>query len=165
MSAVLKAVRDRCRIDGVHWIWRQSVNNGVPHMWWDGRSQKVRRLVAEAREGSPIPAGLCVSHHCTHRHCVAPRCLRINSRAEAHARASARGAFKRSPARHLLAARTMRAKSKLSQDAVRRIRQSTESIYRVAEAEGISPSYVARLRKNEFRREIASPLDGLGARA
>lgn len=164
LHPALKAVRDRCHIEGVHWIWRQSINNGIPHFWWDGRSQKVRRVVAEAREGQAIPTGMCVSNHCTHRYCVAPHCLRINTRAEAQARARARGAFKRSPARFLRAAQTMRAKSKLSQEAVRRIRASTESIYRIAEAEGISPSYAAKIRNGQCRRELASPLGGLGAR-
>jgi hypothetical protein len=115
------------------WIWQRSrFGNGYPQAWKDKRPYPAHRLYYELHVG-PIPPGLDLDHLCRTPLCVNPAHLepvtrRVNAR---------RGA-----------------RTKLTPETVRQIREASGTIAEIAQRFGLHPSYAGRVRRGEVWADV-----------
>lgn len=167
MKPSLTRIQSRCTMSGQHWLWRGAVSgDAVPFMWHQGRVVPVRRLVLEARDGqAPAPDTKAIAD-CEHTNCVSPHCTKGVTHAENCVRAASRRPDTLTALRSQRVAIARRSSSRISDAAVRRMRESTEPATVVAAREGVSGSFVLLVRKGLRRRELQPIMwAGLGARA
>lgn len=159
---LLTAIRERCAVDGQHWIWRLAVNSsGMPTMHHDGKGCMVRRLVLQARYGRAPANTIIAVATCDHALCVSPHCVDGVSLANARRLAAQRGAYQGNVLRHLRATMTARARSRFDEVAVARMRDASEPAAVVAAEIGAHPSYVHYVRRGMCRRDLTTPWTGL----
>jgi hypothetical protein len=89
-------IREHCDRTVSCWLWRRALSTGVPTMLWHGRQQGVRRLLWEAEHG-PIPKGMFASTSCGIERCVRREHIRLKTKRELVARASAQRKGHRPP--------------------------------------------------------------------
>ena len=148
----------RCTEDGDCLIWDGATNARGPVLTHKQVQYSLRRLVWEDKFKKPFPADRLASVSCGHKACLAHVVARTRAIVNSLS-AKQFGALK-----GRAAALAVRAKSKLSQEAVRAIRIDERRAEEVAAEHGITAAYVYMLRRGEFRRDYSSPFAGLGAR-
>lgn len=138
ISAVVRKRPDgKCR----DWPWLVN-NKGYATITWEGRQAKVGHLVLEL-SGRPRPEGAMQLHSCDNPRCVAPWHLRWGTAQENVADAIARGRARWSRGEG-------HGNAKLTDEAVREIRASSEP-YRVLAARcGVHIKTIARVRSRKI---------------
>lgn len=159
----LDDIKARCEEIGECWIWQKTLLRGkVPVMKIAGKTVYPRRAVWQLHNGKEIPSSMVVTHRksCGDPLCCNPDHLTLISRKALVQRTGAEGKFSTARIKAKIAA-TKRKKSKLSQEAVREIIASDDSIPTLAKKHGITEAYGYMIRRGLFRREIGSPFSGL----
>lgn len=152
----LDDIKDRCVEEGECWLWKGALSGGKwPCIWHEGKTVPVRRVVWTLHKGKTIPANVCITPKCDNDLCVCPGCL--------VGRVGRRAARPATMQRRIRMATSLRAKSRISDEAVMDIRTSGEPLAVLAERHGISYSYADQLRRGVRRRDFSSPFAGLGA--
>ena len=157
----LATLREHCVIDGKCWLWANV--KGRPLVGHDGKIVPARRLARELKDKQPIPEGMLALAKCGNRHCISPACSYIGTPHNRTRDEVARGSYNRPMAR-IKAAKTRNAKSHITDDMVRAVRNTTGTCKAIAEQLGISKPYVSQLRHNQKRVDRSNPFAGLGAR-
>lgn len=164
MNDKLKIIKSRCKEDGECWIWTGATDDrGRPTMHYKGKTMAVRRVVRMLTDGKDIPTGMQVPCECGRTGCVSPECSSVTTPKQRAVMAASRGAFNR-PDAMLKSMMTTRARSHITEEMVRRIRDADGPAWRVADAEGVSLSHAKSIRAHRARRDYSSPFAGLGAR-
>lgn len=159
-------IRLRCREDEDTGclLWRQAVNHsGSPvaaKVLTDGKKTTVqlRRQVWEHRHG-PVPEGMLVTFSCKHARCL--HHLELVTKAEV-----IRRKWTKTDARAKQIAgmtKAGRERSALDMEKAREIRNSDETLKKIAARLGISVSLASLVRRGVRWKEPANPFAGLGA--
>jgi hypothetical protein len=146
---------DRCRVVDGCWHWADGRDgNGRPSLWLPalGRRVTLGTAICVLRTGKPPAKG--VVWHCT---CDTPNCAN-----PAHRKAGTRSSqmlaagIQRDAVTRARIAAGKRARSNLTDDAVRAIRASGETLHVLAARHGITPSYASQIRRGQRRREFCA---------
>lgn len=152
---------ERVRQDGECLVWTGYSHQGQPKAKMGGRNMppfNVRRAVWHAA-GQPLRKGHMI--RCT---CDTPNCVALEHLVQVRWGTPMVG-VKRDPLAVARYAATVRASSKITDEAVAEIRESDKSPKELAEEHGCSQQYIHMIRAGQFRRPLAaSPFTGLGAR-
>jgi hypothetical protein len=161
---IIDTLRDRIAEDGDCLRWTGACSNGHPSMHIKGGSALVRRVLWEERHG-PIPRGKIV--RCT---CNTPKCVNLAhcrlTTTQALARRLGAAGFLGGPVRAAKYAAKYRAseRARITQEAVRAIRDSKDRSTHLAALYGVHVSTVERIKNGTARREYSSNVwAGLGA--
>lgn len=120
-------VRD-CGYISPCWVWLRSINSkGYGSLRIDGRNTTAHRIYYERTVG-PVPDGLDLDHLCRNRACCNPEHLEPVSRAENVQRG---------------------ASTRLTPQAVREIRASTETQTVLADRYGVGQTMISKIRRRE----------------
>lgn len=172
---LLAEIRDRCRIEGSHWLWMGATSAGGPNVWapdftrdpeGSKRNQRGPRAVWHIKTGKPIPAGFRVFKTCTEPLCVNPAHLECIPTAEWGRRLREEGTWKgdlRIIARNR---KTARGRTAMTPQKAQVILASPDKGHRALGRElGVHHQAVARVRSGEFTSlmPVASIFSGLGA--
>lgn len=140
--------------------WTDAIHSVHKAPVFTRRDRKVyARREAALLSGRQI-AGRCVTSTCKNPLCINPDHLRVVSRSVIQRRTAASGAFSGLNIKVKVAA-AKRATSKLSQDDVREIRRSCESVAEKAHRFGISQTYVYMILNNQSRIDYVTPFLGI----
>jgi hypothetical protein len=160
----LEIIESLCEKDGPCWFWTGAMDDrGRPTMRFKGKTVAVRRVVRMLTDDKDIPPGMQVPCSCGHTSCVSPDCSSVATPKKRAQMAASRGAFNR-PDALLKSTLTRRARSHITEDKIRRIRNAEGPSWKVAEAEGVSLSHTKNIRANRARKDYSNPFAGLGAR-
>ena len=113
--------------------------------------------------GNLLLPGQCVSSTCGDPHCVVH--LAQASKGDVIRRAAAKGAYS-CVAKASKIAKTMRARSRFSDEVIQAVRDGEGPVWKLAEQYGMSRSYAKEIRSGKSRRTLmgANPWAGMGAR-
>jgi hypothetical protein len=127
------------------WLWTGTLHrDGYGQISIGGKVHRAHRLAYEVVAG-PVPDGLGVLHRCDVRCCVNPDHLYAGTPAENSADAVRRGRVTRG---------TLSPHAKLTDDDVRTIRSSTQSIADIAQRFGVSTPVVRKIRNGSQWRHV-----------
>ena len=162
---ILDKLASRIQEDADCMLWLGGCCNGHPSIRHDGKSVLLRRILWEERNG-PIPAGHIVRVTCESVKCVNPDHIHLTTRKKLGKELGAIGIMS-GPVRSAAIARTKRVghQAKLTLEAVRDIRNSTERGRVLALRWGVSAGHISKIQKHQAFRDFTSPFAGLGARA
>jgi len=150
LSERLAFYSDRSNGPDSCWIWKAArTGNGYGCLYWKGAIRRAHRLALEDAIGESLPAGQTICHRCDVPLCINPRHLFVATQAENIADMNAKGR-----SRHALGAAC--ANAKLTPEAVREIRASTERTTKIAAKFGINRSTVRLI----VRRVAWAHVDG-----
>lgn len=146
LSEAFRNFRDDAGMNGERCaIWPiTDKRNGYAVMKHRGGFIKVYRLMYELFVG-PIPKGMSVLHSCDNPACINPAHLRVATHAENMAEMARKGRSARGT-RHPCA--------KLTEDLVREIRTSDETLHQLAARLGMGISALGSVRRRETWRHI-----------
>ena len=147
--------------DGGCLVWQSGAVKGHPQASVRGKCLMVRRVLWEALKG-PLADGELV--RCT---CNTPKCINLDHCEKTTRRklgqelgaAGRMGGFARSAAN--AKAKRASAQAKLTDEAVRRIREGSEAASELSEALGVSAGHVNKVRRGEARQDFTNPFAGL----
>jgi hypothetical protein len=95
----LDELRERCDVEGAHWIWGGYTIRGRPQCSIGGVNVQGPRITATVLGTSrQRRSGQCWYAACGERLCLSPKCLRLGPYRDAHQTASKAGRLKRNPA-------------------------------------------------------------------
>lgn len=161
---IYEIIKSLCAEDCDCLVWTRSCCNGHPAMRVGTKTNLVRRVLWTELHGE-IPAGHIVHMTCTTPKCVQPEHLELTTYKKLGKQLGALGIMS-GPVRSAAIARAKRkTHGKLSDEAVRDIRNSDEPGRVLAERHGVSQAHVSKVQKHKAWREFSSPFNGLGARA
>jgi hypothetical protein len=151
---MVERIRMRCIECGDCLLWQGAVSKKGAGMYISFGCKRIliRRALWELRHG-PIPEG---NDRCV-RHLLSMTIAERNRR-------TARDGWFSSPAYRAKISRAKTRKSKLSDEAVARIRAYEGYVPQIAAEEGISEAYAYMLRRGRFRLALDNPFANLGAR-
>lgn len=152
---LIRWVRDRCAIVDECWVWKLGLSRGDPRGRYLGKVITVRRVVFNATRKHQLTRKLTVVGTCGAEHCVHPDHIAAKSIA-----AIQRGVKKKSGPQ---IARAMRARAKLTPEAIEDIRSMRESSRDAAKRYGIGKDHVNVIRRYEVWKDYSSPFAGLFA--
>lgn len=128
------------------WNWTAGFSStGYGMTQNDSRRYVGAHRAAYEHHVGPIPPGMHVCHHCDNRACISPAHLFLGTAADNTNDKVAKG-------RHVVGERV--AGSKLTSDAVREIRASTEAGATIARRYGVSESTVSEVRNYRRWRHV-----------
>jgi hypothetical protein len=98
----LDDIKDRCRVEGEHWVWAGALSAGVPRVWapdftlhgGEFRSQTGNRAVWHVKTGKAIPKGWRVFGSCDVALCMNPECMTCEPPAARGRKVAASGKLK-----------------------------------------------------------------------
>lgn len=158
----LDQIRDQCDVVGDCWHWKGGKSGKAPAIRHEGKVVNVRRYVFTELLGGKVITGRMVSMSCDSLDCVAPDHLSQYTRQQLQARTAKRTQYGASLARAMKLAQQKQARSKLTWDDVRRIREADGTVKSIAHRFGIPPSTAAAIRRGDTWREAAAnPFFGL----
>jgi HNH endonuclease len=143
------------------WIWLGKVGrNGYGSLKNNGRYTYAHRFIFALFSGEEIAADLCACHRCDVPLCVNPKHIFLGTRAENQRDAAIKKRMPfgdnhwsiRTPELH--ARGTDLKTAKLTDEAVRLIRQAVRPSDEVGRELGVSGSLVRRIRRNERWRQV-----------
>lgn len=161
----LKTVKDRCKEDGLCWIWQQATNNkGAPQATINGNGgQLVRRHVYAVLMGKELRRGFVVSAKCGRFSCVSPDCLYQRSRGKVLEEVYASGARSdhKTYVRQALKFKEMYPERvPLDFDRAREIRaRKGEKASDLAKEYGVGPDAIRSIWRNEAWKEPATSVN------
>lgn len=127
------------------WIWLGGVfNNGYPRFKARGRDWRAHRWSYSTFVG-PIPDGMNVCHRCDEPLCVNPQHLWLGTHADNHKDRNMKG-------RQACGSRN--GKAKLTEAAVRRIRNDYRSSTVLAREYGVDPSVICAIRRRAAWKHV-----------
>lgn len=132
------------------WLWTKAVDRGGygaigAGTNTDRRVLKAHRVSWELAHG-PIPDGVFVCHRCDNPKCVNPAHLFLGSPSDNAADMATKGRANRGERRWI---------AKLTDDAVREIRRSSEKGVDLAKRYGVSPTQVTAVRRGYEWKHVA----------
>lgn len=128
------------------WIWTGLTDkDGYGLLNYDGVQYRANRVALEL-DGRPVSEGLYACHHCDTPACVRPDHLYAGTPLENSRDAVARGQSPRGERQHM---------AKLTEDAVRHIRSSSESEKALALKFGVSDAAIYMVRAGKTWRHVA----------
>lgn len=129
------------------WLWlRNFEGSGYPSIKYKGKNLHGNRVSWEVYRG-PIPEGMCVLHQCDVRCCVNPDHLFLGTKKENADDMIRKGRGNRSMGeRH--------SGSKLTENDVLEIRQSTQSLRKLARKYDVTVSTIGSVRKNRTWKHL-----------
>ena len=145
----LKTVQDRCKEDGVCWIWQQCLSSqGLPMATIEGKSGRlVGRFVYTRLMGGSATRRFAVVAKCRNRLCVSPDCLVKRSLVQIQ-----KEIWKRDQA----AGRPVPAKLDLAKARQIRARRGERSYVLAAEF-GVTPNTISRIWRGVTWMEQKAP--------
>ena len=158
----VELLRARCNEVGECLEWTGYMTNNVPQVTHMGHMVPVRRLMLEL-SGRPVRDGAFVGCDCGNKSCVNPEHAVIRTPTQHLQKMANIGAYNEA-ARLAKLMMHARKRSKLTVDAVRDIRLSSDSSNEVAKQYGVSRQTISRIRSGDAWKETSSPFAGLGAR-
>jgi hypothetical protein len=131
----------------------------------NGRTNKqfyARHLVMWLTRGERPDLGLfrAIVTTCDNPCCVNPEHLKVVSRKTVVRKVAATGIYS-SQSHRMKVANARRRSAKLSEEAVKDIRDSEDPAKVAAEKHGVTAAYVYMLRRGEFRQDYSNPFAGL----
>ena len=121
------------------WVWTGALDGGgYARVFFNGKSRKASRIVFEALV-RPIPAGLNVLHTCDNRTCLNPAHLYLGTYKDNARDRDARG-------RRTAPVGERNPNAKLTEDAVRHIRATSESGVALSARFDVSESLIRHVR-------------------
>lgn len=138
-------------------LWMGVYNNKSPQVFIDGRYHMVRRLLWQAERG-PIPAGLHPRCTCGEPRCVNLEHVRLRTTRQIGKDAAKTGAWS-APLRRAKLAAAARARSRLTQADVDRIREA-DNAAAIARELGISRSTATKIRRGQSWAPMGAGLPG-----
>ena len=120
------------------WV-RDRSRKGYGRLWWAGKLHQAHRKAFEAFNG-PIPGGMHVLHRCDNPSCVNPGHLFLGTNDDNVRDKLAKGRLPRGEARM---------NAKLTEEAVRAIRASSEGKKVLARRFGVCPTVILGVRRGE----------------
>lgn len=161
---MLDDIKARCEEVGECWIWQGATGQtGYPIVKVAGQGCKlVRRLVLELRGVELKPRQPTVTT-CNDKLCVCPEHVKATNPSSVGRAAAKRGAFS-SPARgaKIAKARRAAADSKLTAEAAREIRESSESGPALARKYGVNRSRIQAIKSGKAWKDYTgNPFQGL----
>lgn len=125
-------------------LWQRSKSAaGYGNLTYQGVQVYAHRMAWEAANGSPIPSGMLVCHHCDVRSCIEPSHLFLGSHQDNMTDMVAKK-------RHAFGDKVSSAK--LTTADVLAIREMDASIAVIGAHFGVNATYVAAIRRGERRR-------------
>lgn len=122
------------------WLWTGAIAaNGYGLVSNDLRSQLAHRMAWKLYRGD-LPDNLCVCHKCDSRWCVNPDHLFLGTYADNHADMTLKGRNQRGETHHW---------AKLTEEDVKRIKESSKTTYRLSKDFGISFAQTKRIREGQ----------------
>lgn len=141
-----REIEYRVNENGCHICTSHATNSrGYPLVHKNKKSYSIHRMVYEQYKGE-IPEGLVVRHTCDNRMCINPAHLVVGTQKENMRDMVERG-------RSCIGERNGRAK--ITEAAVRDIRQSQLSVNELSEKYGIDSSTVRKIRRGKLWKHIA----------
>jgi hypothetical protein len=151
----LDDIRERCRIEGAHWIWVGAESRGVARIWAPDftkagtmQSQPGRRAVWHVKTGKAIPKGWRVFGTCDVPGCIAPGCITCKDPAQRGREVSASGKLKGSILRRVNSRKAGRARSRLTPALIEWIKASPLNGLQVAALAGVGRATVSKVRRH-----------------
>lgn len=157
----LEDIRTHCTEEGKCWLWNGGCDgHGRPQCRHGGKTAYVRRLVRELADGKPVPRHLETACACGRKLCVSPECSVATTPKRRAQMASQRGAF-RNVNKAIKCALTKRAKSHISDELVKWIKDAPGTCRDIAHGAGISLSHIKAMRNGTARKDYSNPFAGL----
>jgi hypothetical protein len=164
MDWTIKTVQDRCKEDGLCWVWTQCINDaGYPIGTINGkRGSSVRKFLYTELLGKRLTNGHVITSRCHNKRCVSPDCLVQRTRGDILRDMYARGARTADAGyiyRQRKAINDRPDYVKLDQEKAREIRARLadgEAVSSLAAAFGVSEPTIRDIRRNRSWREFAT---------
>lgn len=159
MIDTTEKLRERCRIDGDHWLWRGAQTGGFPQIWApdytnkDGRPNKQhgRRAAWHLKHRVTVPSGWRVYGTCEEKMCVNPAHAVARHPGEQGKRLAATGKLKGQIDRIMAGRAHGRKTSKLTREQIEMVLSSPKSGHQLAKELGINRTTVHRLRTGKAK--------------
>lgn len=135
------------------WLWTKSLRAGYGVFRKSGRLVSAHRLAYEITNG-PIPADLCICHHCDNRQCVNPSHMFLGTHKDNMQDAMGKGRFHFNPKPSYGEKNGM---TKLTDDQVRELRNnwpSSESVASIAMRYGVSRWTIQRIVRRKVWKHV-----------
>lgn len=131
------AVLSRTKVVGDCWLWQGAkLPDGYGHFGFDRKRYRTHRAAYEVAFG-PVPEGMLVCHKCDQPACCNPQHLFAGTNKDNSDDKLRKGRQRRGEAN----------RAKLTEDQIREIRASNESMRQMAKRFGVSASHVSKIRR------------------
>jgi hypothetical protein len=131
------SVFSRTKTVGDCWLWQGAkLPDGYGHLRFDGRQMRAHRAAYETAFGK-LPSEMLVCHSCDQPACCNPQHLFAGTNKDNSDDKLRKGRQRRGEANH----------AKLTEDQIREIRASNESMREMAKRFGVSVSHLSKIRR------------------
>jgi predicted XRE-type DNA-binding protein len=158
MQQLIEMIRSRCEEVGDCWEWQgyTHVVSGMPVMSYQGRNNRVRRVLAMGLGMNCC--GKVVTNTCRNMLCVNPEHLQLMLRQSFNRRnAKEHAGLYINPAHRAKKAKIMRARSRLTPEIVEAIRNDPRPQRVIAEAYGTTQPTVSHIKRGHTWRDYTNP--------
>lgn len=157
LDELIERIQARVVEDGDCWIWQGACqpNSPTPVMRWQGRTQGVRRLVAEAK--GIATANRRITCKCRTELCVHPDHVVALTHSRMQQLIASEHRYQASPLRMKKLADKARARAKLTFELALQIREAQGNQYDIAEQFGVSQPTVSSIKRGRTWRDYSNP--------
>ena len=158
----VESLKARTVEEGECWLWQGYVANNTPQVNADGRMVPVRRLMLQLAGIALRPGVVFCGCKCGNALCIRPEHV-VQRDKMAHLSAMGKAAGQGAAYAERIAKLTQarRARSKLTIEIAREIRQAEGSCREIGERFGVDKTIVARIIRGEAWKDAANPFGGL----